>query len=139
LTDIKCFRRLLPIVTVTALLYAATIAPRTELLIKLACNELHPGWDLVSNTTAVGQNATTKSTPSHLTRHLPVRLQFVRKLAPLEARSRITTPGTNVMCSDDDAVQKSVAKLNTAIATTSGILSVLTTGWWTQVRYSFAI
>lgn len=62
-----------------------------------------------------------------------MRLRFLKHPPPLEARSRITVPGTNVMCSDDAAVQKAVAKLNTAISTTSGILGVLTTGWWTQV------
>ncbi|KAF8610529.1 MFS general substrate transporter [Ceratobasidium sp. AG-I] len=123
---------LLPIVTVTALLYAATIAPRTELLIKLACNELHPDWDLVANTTAVQRNATAQQS-SHLTRHSPVRLQFLRHLVPLEPRSHIMTPGTNIMCTDNGDVQKTVARLNTAISTTSGILSVLTTGWWTQL------
>ncbi|KAG8705611.1 hypothetical protein FRC08_001575 [Ceratobasidium sp. 394] len=119
---------LLPIVTVTAFLYAATIAPRTELLIKLACNELHPSWDLASNATSLLRNTTTPAA-SHATRHL----QFVQRQVSLQKRSHITTPGTNVMCSDDVAVQQAVAKLNTAISTTSGILSVLTTGWWTQL------
>lgn len=126
------FCRLLPIITVTALLYAATIAPRTELLIKLACNDLHPDWDISANITAVQRNATAQQS-SHLTRHSPIRLQFLRRLDPLETRSRIMTPGTNVMCTDNGDVQKTVAKLNTAISATSGILSVLTTGWWTQV------
>ncbi|KAG8743685.1 hypothetical protein FRC10_011558 [Ceratobasidium sp. 414] len=123
---------LLPIVTVTAFLYAATIAPRTELLIKLACNDLHPDWDLASNLTTVQHNATT-SAPSLATRQLPVHLQFIQRQVSLQRRSHITTPGTNIMCSDDVAVQQAVAKLNTAISTTSGILSVLTTGWWTQL------
>ncbi|KAG9087030.1 hypothetical protein FRC07_012928, partial [Ceratobasidium sp. 392] len=122
---------LLPIVTVTAFLYAATIAPRTELLIKLACNELHPTWDLVSNATVTHNNTTSSS--SHVTRQLPVPLHFVQRPAPLKKRLHIATPGTNIMCSDDVAVQQAVAKLNTAISTTSGILSVLTTGWWTQL------
>jgi hypothetical protein len=120
--------RLLPTVTVSALIYAATIAPRTELLVKLACNKLHPSWDLVSNPTVLQNNAT-----SHSTRDFPLPLHFVERVTPFEKRSQITTPGTSTMCSNDAAVQKEVAKLNTAIATTSGILSVLTTGWWTQV------
>ncbi|QRW14710.1 major facilitator superfamily transporter [Ceratobasidium sp. AG-Ba] len=116
---------LLPIVTITALLYAATIAPRTELLVKLACNELHPDWDLASNATT-GQHNTTADSSSRITRRLPVLLQFVHRSAS-NKRSNIDIPGTNIMCSDDVDVQKAVAKLNTAISTTSGILSVLTT------------
>lgn len=124
---------LLPIVTITAFLYAGTIAPRTELLVKLACNDLHPDWDLVSNTTIMQKNATAASTSSHSTRDFPMRLYFVERSAHLASRSQITTPGTSPMCSNDADVQKAVAKLNTAITTTSGILSVLTTGWWTQL------
>ncbi|KAG8696389.1 hypothetical protein FRC09_008540 [Ceratobasidium sp. 395] len=123
---------LLPIVTVTAFLYAATIAPRTELLVKLACNELHPSWDLTSNVTVTQHNKTTTA-PSHTTRQLPARLHFIQRHVSPDKRSHIAIPGTNIMCSDDVAVQQAVAKLNTAISTTSGILSVLTTGWWTQV------
>lgn len=129
--------RLLPIVTITAFLYAGTIAPRTELLVKLACNDLHPDWDLVSNTTIMQKNATAASTSSHSTRDFPMRLYFVERSAHLASRSQITTPGTSPMCSNDADVQKAVAKLNTAITTTSGILSVLTTGWWTQVSALF--
>lgn len=125
----KSFHRLLPVLTLSAFLYAGTIAPRTELLVKLACNKLHPDWDLVSNSTVSLKNAT--ETNSNSTTHL--RLHFVERFEPLGKRSPITTPGTSPMCSDDGAVQREVAKLNTAIATTSGILSVITTGWWTQV------
>ncbi|KAH7340749.1 major facilitator superfamily domain-containing protein [Rhizoctonia solani] len=119
---------LIPIVSATALLYAGTIAPRTELLVKLACNNLHPGWDLVSNSTSVHKNET-----SPHPRWFPERLDFVERLEPWQKRSQITTPGTSPMCSNDDAVQKEVAKLNTAISLTSGVLSVFTTGWWTQL------
>ncbi|CAE6424230.1 unnamed protein product [Rhizoctonia solani] len=124
---------LIPIVSVTALLYAGTIAPRTELLVKLACNNLHPGWDLVSNSTAAQKNETISQSSSHPPRGFPERLYFVEGLSRLQKRSQITTPGTSVMCSDDDTVQKEVAKLNTAISLVSGVLSVLTTGWWTQL------
>ncbi|CAE6495595.1 unnamed protein product [Rhizoctonia solani] len=117
---------LIPIVAISALIYAGTIAPRTELLVKLACNNLHPGWDLVSNSTSVHKNETTTPSSSH-------PRGFFERLAPLQKRSQITTPGTSPMCSDDDAVQKEVAKLNTAISLTSGALSVFTTGWWTQL------
>ncbi|CAE6432154.1 unnamed protein product [Rhizoctonia solani] len=122
---------LIPVVATTALLYAGTIAPRTELLVKLACNNLHPGWDLVSNSTSVHKDETTNS--SSRPRGFFERLHFVERLATLQKRSQITTPGTSPMCSNDDAVQKEVAKLNTAISFTSGILSVFTTGWWTQL------
>ncbi|CAE6430874.1 unnamed protein product [Rhizoctonia solani] len=125
---VKLSLRLIPIVAATALLYAGTIAPRTELLVKLACNNLHPGWDLVSNSTSVHKNETS---PRH--RGFPERLHFVKPLESWQKRSQITTPGTSPMCSDDDAVQKEVAKLNTAISLTSGVLSVFTTGWWTQL------
>ncbi|KAG8734092.1 hypothetical protein FRC11_012242 [Ceratobasidium sp. 423] len=123
---------LIPIVSITALLYAGTIAPRTELLVKLACNNLHPGWDLVSNSTVEQFNGTTIKSSSH-PRDFSERLHFVERFESLQKRSQITTPGTSPMCSDDDAVQKEVAKLNTAISLTSGVLSVFTTGWWTQL------
>ncbi|KDN51796.1 hypothetical protein RSAG8_00344, partial [Rhizoctonia solani AG-8 WAC10335] len=101
---------LIPIVAISALIYAGTIAPRTELLVKLACNNLHPGWDLVSNSTSAHKNETTTPSSSH-PRGFFERLHFVERLAPLQKRSQITTPGTSPMCSDDDAVQKEVAKL----------------------------
>ncbi|KAJ1309900.1 hypothetical protein OPQ81_006661 [Rhizoctonia solani] len=123
---------LIPIVALTALLYAGTIAPRTELLVKLACNNLHPGWELVSNSTAVQKNETATQSGLH-SRSFSLKLAFVDRFAPLEKRSQITTPGTSLMCSDDDTVQKEVARLNTAISLTSGVLSVFTTGWWTQL------
>ncbi|CAE7082933.1 unnamed protein product [Rhizoctonia solani] len=121
---------LIPIVAITALLYAGTIAPRTELLIKLACNNLHPGWDLVSNSTFLGKNETTP--PGSHSRSFPERLHLVERPV-LQKRSQITTPGTSSMCSNDDAVQKEVAKLNTSISLTSGILSVFTTAAWAKL------
>ncbi|KAF8744234.1 MFS general substrate transporter, partial [Rhizoctonia solani] len=124
---------LIPIVSVTALIYAGTIAPRTELLVKLACNNLHPGWDLVSNPIDAQKNGTLPQSNSHPPRGFPERLYFVERDLPIHKRSQITTPGTSTMCSDDEDVQKEVAKLNTAISLVSGVLSVLTTGWWTQL------
>ncbi|CUA75023.1 Cohesin subunit SA-3 [Rhizoctonia solani] len=129
---VKLPLRLIPVVAATALIYAGTIAPRTELLVKLACNNLHPGWDLVSNSTSLHSNETTTQSSSH-PRGLFERLYFIEQSVSLQKRSQITTPGTSPMCSDDNDVQKEVAKLNTAISLTSGVLSVMTTGWWTQL------
>ncbi|ELU44721.1 hypothetical protein AG1IA_01262 [Rhizoctonia solani AG-1 IA] len=121
---VKLSTRLIPIVSVTALIYAGTIAPRTELLVKLACNNLHPGWDLVSNPIDAQKNGSLPQSNSHPPRGFPERLYFVERDLPIHKRSQITTPGTSTMCSDDEDVQKEVAKLNTAISLVSGVLSV---------------
>ncbi|KAG9093335.1 hypothetical protein FRC06_011565 [Ceratobasidium sp. 370] len=116
---------LLPAGILTATLMGATIAPRTELYIKLACNELRPDYLFIPPPPLalydIGEPVPSPETPIYV---------------PPSTRPNkpsILIPGPNKMCAADPKVQGAVAKLSTAMTTTMGILSCLTTGSWAQL------
>ncbi|QRW14712.1 major facilitator superfamily transporter [Ceratobasidium sp. AG-Ba] len=117
---------LLPGVLLAAILMGATIAPRTELYIKLACNEIHPEYLLVPPPPLalidIGE-------PLPPTPDTPI---YVPPPAS-PGKPSISIPGPNKMCSTDPKVLGAVAKLSTAMTTSMGILSCLTTGAWSQL------
>lgn len=111
----------------SSVLMGATIAPRTELYIKLACNELRPDYLFIPPPPLalfdIGE-------PIPSTPETPI---YVPPPAPPNKPS-INIPGPNKMCSTDPKVMGAVAKLSTAMTTSMGVLSCVTTGSWSQVR-----
>ncbi|KAF8710919.1 MFS general substrate transporter, partial [Rhizoctonia solani] len=115
---------LLPLTITGAVLMAATIAPRQELYIKLACNELRPEYILLPSPATVSFSNDIPSDPQ-----TPI---YVPPPAPPN-RPAILIPGPNKMCTSDPNVMAATAKLSTALTTSMGILSCLTTGSWAQL------
>ncbi|KAG8743687.1 hypothetical protein FRC10_011560 [Ceratobasidium sp. 414] len=117
---------LLPASILTATLMGATIAPRTELYIKLACNELRPEYLFMPLPPLAFYDVGEPVTPSPET---PIYVPPPAR----PSKPSILFPGPNKMCAADPKVQGAVAKLSTAMATTMGVLSCLTTGSWARL------
>ncbi|KAG8696391.1 hypothetical protein FRC09_008542 [Ceratobasidium sp. 395] len=118
---------LLPASLLSATLMGATIAPRTELYIKLACNELHPDYLLVPPPPPLALYDIGE--PVSPSPEIPVYVPPPAR----PTKPSINIPGPNKMCSADPKVLSAVAKLSTAMTTSTGILSCLTTGSWSQL------
>ncbi|KAJ1309899.1 hypothetical protein OPQ81_006660 [Rhizoctonia solani] len=115
---------LLPLTVIGAMLMAATIAPRQELYIKLACNELRPEYVLLPPPSFGRFGGEIPNDPQ-----TPI---YVPPPAPPN-RPAINIPGPNKMCMSDPGVLAAIAKLQTAMTMIMGILSCLTTGSWSQL------
>ncbi|KAG8734089.1 hypothetical protein FRC11_012239 [Ceratobasidium sp. 423] len=115
---------LLPLTVIGAMLMAATIAPRQELFIKLACNELRPEYVLLPPPSLgiLGGDIP----------HDPQTPIYVPPPSPPN-KPAINIPGPNKRCTSDPAVQAASAELQTAMTTSMGVLSCLTTGSWSQL------
>ncbi|CAE6520902.1 unnamed protein product [Rhizoctonia solani] len=115
---------LLPMTVIGAMLMAATIAPRQELFIKLACNEIRPEYVLLpppSSGIFGGDIPHDPQTPIYV------------PPPPPPNRPAINIPGPDKRCTSDPAVQAASAELQTAMTTGMGVLSCLTTGSWSQL------
>ncbi|CAE6516903.1 unnamed protein product [Rhizoctonia solani] len=117
---------LFPMTIIGAMLMSATIAPRQELYIKLACNELRPEYVLLPPPASVSVLGLGDDIPND-----PQTPIYVPPPAPPN-RPAINIPGPNKMCTSDPGVLAASAKLQTALTTSMGILSCLTTGSWAQ-------
>ncbi|KAG8734091.1 hypothetical protein FRC11_012241 [Ceratobasidium sp. 423] len=116
---------LLPITAVGAMFRATTVAPRTELFIKFACDELRPEYRVDANL------ARWDSTPNGT--QVDVPLTFIQSNPILNDRfikPMLLRPDKR--CSQDPVVQRAAAKLVAATKSAQGILSCLTLGWWAQ-------
>ncbi|KAG8697676.1 hypothetical protein FRC08_006378 [Ceratobasidium sp. 394] len=131
---------LIPASILTAMLMGATIAPRTELYIKLACNELRPDYlflpppplalyDVGKPAPVEHQSLDMQDEPIPPSPETPIYVPP----PPRPKKPSILLPGPNKMCAADPKVQGAVAKLSTVMTTTMGVLSCLTTGSWAQL------
>ncbi|CAE6475036.1 unnamed protein product [Rhizoctonia solani] len=111
---------LLPITAVSAMFRASTIAPRTELFIKFACDELRPEYRVDTN--VVQWDVTLGNAQTD------VPITFVQRNTTLKT----TLLRPDKRCAQDPAVHRAAAKLSAGIISTQGILSTLTLGWWAQ-------
>ncbi|CAE6516907.1 unnamed protein product [Rhizoctonia solani] len=111
---------LLPITAVSAMFRASTIAPRTELFIKFACDELRPEYRVDANVVQWDV------TPGNAQTDVPIT--FVQRNTTLKT----TLLRPDKRCAQDPAVHRAAAKLSAGIISAQGILSTLTLGWWAQ-------
>ncbi|KAH7340752.1 major facilitator superfamily domain-containing protein [Rhizoctonia solani] len=118
---------LLPMTVIGAMLMSATIAPRQELYIKLACNELRPEYVLLPPPAPVSLIGLGGDIPND-----PQTPIYVPPPTPPN-RPAINIPGPNKMCTTDPAVLAASAELQTVLTTSMGVLSCLTTGSWAQL------
>jgi hypothetical protein len=121
---------------------ASTIAPRTELFIKFACDELRPEYRVDAtrwiNTT---ENADTSNKLELTITYLPQPVKGEKGDAnqrgqlPMDEKAPMKTTllHPDKRCVQDKEVHRAAAKLSAAITSAQGMLSCLTTGWWTQV------
>ncbi|KAG9091808.1 hypothetical protein FRC07_011784 [Ceratobasidium sp. 392] len=117
---------LLPITVVSAMFRASTIAPRTELFIKFACDELRPEYrvdTLLWNGVAKETNSSSK---------LEIPITYLSQPTYGKTLPRATLLHPDKRCIQDKEVHRAAAKLSAGITSAQGMLSVLTTGWWTQ-------
>ncbi|CCO28839.1 hypothetical protein BN14_02837 [Rhizoctonia solani AG-1 IB] len=103
-----------------AMFRASTIAPRTELFIKFACDELRPEYSVEIKTV---QWESTNTTPE------VIPITFV---PPGGQTVKTTLHHPDKRCAQDPVVHRAAAKLSAGITSAQGILSVLTLGWWAQ-------
>ncbi|CAE6400544.1 unnamed protein product [Rhizoctonia solani] len=105
---------LLPLTVTGAILMAATIAPRQELYIKLACNELRPDYILLPppEVVLVGDIPSDPQTPIYVPPPAPPN------------RPAILIPGPNKLCTSDPKVMAATAKLSTALTTSMAIAAI---------------
>ncbi|CAE6520904.1 unnamed protein product [Rhizoctonia solani] len=116
---------LLPITAVSAMFRASTIAPRTELFIKFACDELRPEYRIDTN--AVQWSSESKGT------RVGVPITFVQGNSTWGnqiMQAAIQHPDKR--CAQDPVVHRAAAKLSAGITSAQGILSCFTLGWWAQ-------
>jgi hypothetical protein len=120
---------------------ASTIAPRTELFIKFACDELQPEYRVDAtpwiNTTG---DANTSNELELAITYLPQPAKGKggagqRDQLPIDERApmKSTLLHPDKRCIQDREVHRAAAKLSAGITSAQGMLSCLTTGWWTQV------
>ncbi|KAG8734090.1 hypothetical protein FRC11_012240 [Ceratobasidium sp. 423] len=116
---------LLPITAVSAMFRASTIAPRTELFIKFACDELRPEYRVDAN--VIQWSTASKGT------QVDVPITFVQRNSILSNRiMKATIHHPDKRCAQDPVVHRAAAKLSAGITSAQGILSCLTLGWWAQ-------
>lgn len=110
---------ILPATAGSAILSSMTVAPKSEVYIRLICAELRP--DSVLLPPSVNFPSVNDPSPSSLT--------FVTLNENTTAVPRPTPE-----CSSDPEVARVVAELSTAISLITGVLACLTTAMWGQVR-----
>ncbi|KAJ1309189.1 hypothetical protein OPQ81_004858 [Rhizoctonia solani] len=115
---------LLPITAMSAMFKASTIAPRTELFIKFACDELKPEYRVDANVSQWGSRLKGAETDV---------LAFVPRNSVLGDRNmKVTLLHPDKRCAQDPAVHRAAAKLSAGITSAQGMLSCVTLGWWAQ-------
>ncbi|CAE6420454.1 unnamed protein product [Rhizoctonia solani] len=117
---------LLPITALGATSRAATIAPRTELFIKFACDELRPEYSVDANPTYWNPSPTNNTL-------IDVPVTFVHEnTTSRDEIVKTTLHHPDKRCAQDPVVHRAAAKLSAAITSAQGIFSLLTLGWWAQ-------
>ncbi|KAH9838659.1 MFS general substrate transporter [Rhodofomes roseus] len=139
---------LVPFSITASIVRGMTIGPRVEVFTQLSCNAIygHHSYNHTSENTNTILPTIYSRDPTHiesfifaldgmslassiLTHHRPIT--FVTQPDDDEdddERDPRTLPSKR--CSQDAAVQKGAARLQTIMTFTAGVLSALTTGWW---------
>ena len=119
-----------------------TLAPRVQVYTQLSCNALHQNYNHTRHrmdeylfptsasalSTPLSSNSSffVSSYEHDYNRPLPILFPEV----PPTHRSMPPVRDPSTVCATDPAVQAGAARLQTAIMTTMGVLSAITTGWW---------
>ncbi|CAG7846393.1 SubName: Full=Uncharacterized protein {ECO:0000313/EMBL:CCA73304.1} [Serendipita indica DSM 11827] len=90
-----------------AIALSSTIAPRVELFVKLACQEIHPDYEPMRVYHPAGG---VMDWPSSI--------------------GTVTIPRPSAKCQSDPAVQQAAARLGATLTTIMGSISCVTAGWW---------
>lgn len=127
-----------PITMMSAFIFAATMAPRAEIYIKLACAYHRPEYYETPIFRPPSAPAIINlALPSNSYRHIhaidaePVLPREMNSTRPTKPAINIPTGKTK--CNSDPVVLAAVAKLTTVTALIVGVLTCLTTGWWGQL------
>ncbi|KIK57642.1 hypothetical protein GYMLUDRAFT_45806 [Collybiopsis luxurians FD-317 M1] len=118
---------MLVMLPITSIAMSATLAPKVEIYTDLACTQHMP--EIAGNHT----RSSMESSP--ILPSVPDINMFHHLHEDTEALSQaidITTREPSNTCKSDPVVQAAVAKLAAVMTTSMGILSCLTTGWWSS-------
>ncbi|KAG8961806.1 hypothetical protein FRC05_005788 [Tulasnella sp. 425] len=132
-----------PITMMSAFIFAATMAPRAEIYIKLACAYHRPEYletPIIRppSAPAIINLALLPASYHHIPRdaYFGAESLFSREMnldfTP-PTRPAINIPSGKTKCNSDSVVLAAVAKLTTVTTLIVGILTCLTTGWWGQL------
>lgn len=122
---------LLAIMPFTSIAMSATMAPRIEIYTILACSvhkpdifkQSFPGLEL-------GLVEERRQLPTDPSTQLIDRIYLPYLTNKLGQATNTSVPTKPNLCASDPVVQAAVAKLTAVIATCTGILACITTGWW---------
>ncbi|KAF8520540.1 major facilitator superfamily domain-containing protein [Gautieria morchelliformis] len=141
---------LVPFAVTASLCRAMTLAPRTEVFIEIACEDLwmsrHHHTRHQHTHASLHTNFSSTHFPMYSDIEGPIPLSLDNLLImPIPSvelrppRSRSTSEDdsqmeddTPINCLAEPSVQAGAAKLQTIMTTTMGLLSAITTGWWGQ-------
>ncbi len=119
---------LLPILGITTCLTSMTFVPKTEIFIRLVCEAYMPEIALSPVHLRIDHGTSPIIMPLNF--HMPTvpdnGTQF------LGAQIRVPRPTSQ--CRADPVVGRRVAALGTMVSLTLGVLSCITTGFWSKVR-----
>ncbi|KAF8344282.1 uncharacterized protein EI90DRAFT_3115030 [Cantharellus anzutake] len=107
-------------------LTSMTVAAKTEVFILLVCEEYRPG-------VAPFDNSTGPSYTSAPWQHPTSDLNVLFRNGGLHPQYGAKVPRPTSLCRADPEVGRDVAELGTMVALVLGILSVLTTGFWSKL------
>lgn len=128
---------ILPVISMGALMGAMTIAPRTEVYIRLVCAELKPEYVLHP---ALPINSTTPLPIDITSSPHGVYVNPPREVYPASAAAALfKVPRPTTRCASDPVIGARVASLATAITFVMGFISFITTSWWAKVNSLWVI
>ena len=124
---------LLPVLGLTTCLTSMTFAPRTEIFIRLVCEAYIPEIAFPPASIGIDQGTTPIFTAN--VSHIPSVLVFFDNGAEFLG-NQFRVPRPTAQCRANPMVGRRVAALGTAISLTLGVLSCVTTSFWSKVRRS---
>ncbi|KAI0322571.1 major facilitator superfamily domain-containing protein [Amylostereum chailletii] len=120
---------IVPFAVLSAVARGMTLAPRVQVYTQLSCNALHQNYNH-TNSFDLSQSPHSLFFPaSPPLSHGPLPIMFPDISQPRQESPSHGSDDDRI-CASDPAVQVGAARLQTALITIMGFLSVLTTGWW---------
>ncbi|KZV68277.1 hypothetical protein PENSPDRAFT_582643 [Peniophora sp. CONT] len=132
---------IVPFALLSSIARGMTLAPRVQVYTQLSCNALHQNYNhtrhrmdeylfpaSVSLASPLSSNSSFFVSSYEHDWNQPLPIIFPEVPSSHRTMPPVRDPST--VCATDPAVQAGAARLQTAIMTTMGVLSALTTGWW---------